>query len=195
MSLITIETRDNIYKYVKENISTKRLEHTLRVEKVAMDLAKHYQADILATSVAAVLHDACKEMTADAMYEAATSFLKREAINLDISDAGVAIWHGLAAADLGYRRWGIAEPEILYAVAFHTTGWYEMSTVAKILFMADYIEPGRNFKQVKKARRLTYKNLDKATIYQMKQSIRHLAKKEQKIFFESIKIYNHWISK
>lgn len=193
---LTFETqRASILKFVKAHVKPDRFQHTLRVEKTAIELAHRYGADVESVSLASVLHDACKDLGTEEMIQDAQNFLDREKIELEISDAGSAIWHGLAAADLGYRIFGIEDKDILYSVAFHTTGWYEMSLIAQIIFMADYIEPGRGFKKVKKARKLSNNDLEKATIFQMKNSIRHLAKKEQHIYIESVKIYNHWISK
>ncbi|MBG9988624.1 bis(5'-nucleosyl)-tetraphosphatase (symmetrical) YqeK [Aerococcaceae bacterium DSM 111176] len=195
MSLNFETLRKNILKYVKEHVNPGRYQHTLRVEETAIRLANQYGADVESVRLAAVLHDACKDFESKKMTKFAKNFLKREGIEIDLSNAGTAILHGLAAADLGYRIYGIKDKDILYAVAFHTTGWYKMSLIGKIIFIADYIEPERNFNKVKKARKLANKDLDRATVFKMKNSIRHLAKDENYIYIESVKIYNHWISK
>ncbi len=186
--------RKDIVCYIKKQLSPGRFNHTLRVEETALDIAKHYQYPEQPVSIAALLHDMCKEINKKEMYQLAKDYLKRADIEMAIKSGGPAIWHGLAAAELAITMFGIEEADILSAIAFHTTGWYEMNPLAQIIFMADYIEPGRQFKQIKKARKLTYSDLDEATIFQMKQSIRHLAKNEQTIFIESVKIYNHWIT-
>lgn len=195
MSLNFEKLRKSILEFVKAHVNSSRYQHTLRVEETAIQLAKQYDANVEAVRLASVLHDACKDLNSKKMTQFARSFLKREGIELDLKTAGTAILHGLAAADLGYRIFGIKDKDVLYAVAFHTTGWYDMSLIGKIIFIADYIEPERTFNKVKKARKLANKDLDRATVFKMKNSIRHLAKDENYIYLESVKIYNHWISK
>ncbi|MBG9982580.1 bis(5'-nucleosyl)-tetraphosphatase (symmetrical) YqeK [Aerococcaceae bacterium DSM 111020] len=195
MSKMNSFKRKDIVRFVKKQLSPSRFNHTLRVEETALDIANHYHYPANAVSVAALLHDVCKEIKKNEMFHLATSYLQRMNIEMEIESGGPAIWHGLAAAELAVTMFGIHQPEILSAIAFHTTGWYEMSPLSQIIFMADYIEPGRQFKKITKARKLTYTDLDEATIFQMKQSIRHLAKNEQRIFIESVKIYNHWVAK
>lgn len=64
-----------------------------------------------------------------------------------------ALWHGLAAAEIGRREYGIDDPEILQAVAFHTTGVPNLSPVGMTLYVADTLEPTRRFPGVEQARR------------------------------------------
>ncbi len=53
--------------------------------------------------------------------------------------------HGLVGADIVQRELAIDDEEILQAIRVHTTGAAKMSLLDKIIYVADYIEPGRDF--------------------------------------------------
>lgn len=172
------------------HLSRDRLDHVLRVEATGLDLAKAYGGDPERVSIAALFHDACKEMDKKQMYQWAQAYWSHPSLKA----GGPAIWHGLAAAHLARDQYGCQDWSILQAIAWHTIAYYDLDLVGQIIYTADYIEPGRSFKGVAKARKLAWSDLHQAVKYQMRESIRHLAKKEEKIFVESIKIYNHWMT-
>ena len=70
-----------------------------------------------------------------------------------------------------------------------------MSLVEQVLFVADYIEPGRDFEGVEKARELAAESLEKAVQYQIKETIKNLIIEERKIYPKAIDRYNAWITK
>lgn len=186
--------RESMLTFLHDNLGKKRLKHTLRVEEMAIQLAEHYHEDQEKASIASLLHDCAKELPPSKMYEKAKSLIEQENLPEAYHSAGTAIWHGLAAATIAQETFHIQDKEILMAMAYHTTGWYEMTPLMQIVYTADYIELGRDFKQVKKARRLAFKDLDRVTIFQMKHSLLHLIEKEKPVFIESMSIYNHWIN-
>ena len=88
-----------------------------------------------------------------------------------------AILHGFAGAEFirnNYDLFGIDNEEILDAVKYHTIGSENMSTLSKIIYLADAIEAGRTWDGVEKARELAKKDLDKALIYEIKTKLEYL---------------------
>lgn len=182
-------SREVLINNLKKNLKKKRFEHVLRVEKMALELAEHYQYDDLEKiSIVALMHDHCKDMPEEDMYQMASRFSAHESLKF----ANSAIWHGYAAAELARTKYGIKETDVINAIAEHTIGAKKMTQLSKILFLADYIEPGRDFTGVDKARKLAFDNLDTAVYYKMTQTIGHLLKKQETIYIESVVIYNVW---
>ena len=64
--------------------------------------------------------------------------------------------------------------EIENAIRWHTTGKPDMTTLEKVLYMADYIEPSRDFDGVDELRRLAYTDLDAAMVLGLKMSLEDL---------------------
>ena len=70
--------------------------------------------------------------------------------------------HGKIAAEVMKRDWGIKDEDVINAVKNHTTGRQGMSLLEKIIFVADAIEPSRDYPGVDKLRELAFKDLDSA---------------------------------
>lgn len=182
-------SRDNLLKIVRGKVSQNRFDHILRVEEMALKLARLYKQDLEAASVAALMHDMAKEMDGNFMYELAEAYTE----NPKIKEGNPAIWHGPAAAQLALNQYGLTDQSILEAIACHTLGAPVSNTLAKIIYTADYVEAGRDFKGVDKARQLAIDNLDEACLYQMAETLKYLAKKRRKIYYESVETYNTWL--
>lgn len=187
----TYLSREELMAKVKAMMSEKRFEHVLRVEQKALELAEVYQGDAEQVSIAALLHDIAKEQADEEMRDLVIS----ENLNLEILQYGNAIWHGPAGAILARREFYLTDEDILEAIATHTVGAREMSLTAQIIFIADYIEDGRDFPQVKKARELANESLAGAIKFKLKETIKYLIKLEQKIYPKTIESYNAWIEK
>ena len=148
-----------VFEYIKENnlykelndaqlitmlskeLKQERLFHTLGVMDTANALAKAYGADIKKCEKAALLHDCAKYMPLDEMIE----ICERNFVHLnDIEKQRTSLLHAKAGACLAYEKYGIKDKEIIEAIKYHTTGKPDMSLIEKIIFVSDYIEPGRN---------------------------------------------------
>lgn len=84
----------------------------------------------------------------------------------------------------------ICDPDILKAVAIHTVGAKDMSLLDKILYVADYIEEGRDFPLVDQARHIANENLDKAVAFEAVNTVAYLASKAVPIYPQTIETYN-----
>lgn len=103
-----------------------------------------------------------------------------------------AIWHGIVGTYFIKRDLEITDPEILQAVWRHTTADAEMTTLDKIVFVADFIEPGRDFPGVDEARKVAYNNLDDGVGYELAHTLEFLVKNRNKIYPRTLAAYNVW---
>ncbi|HPR80364.1 MAG TPA: bis(5'-nucleosyl)-tetraphosphatase (symmetrical) YqeK [Enterococcus sp.] len=183
--------RELLMQRVQMQMSERRFRHVLGVEETAIALAGRYGASLEKASIAALTHDYAKERSDDEF----KLVIRRDNFDLDLLNWGNEIWHGLVGANFVQRELEIDDEEILQAIRVHTTGAAEMSLLDKIIYVADYIEPGRNFPGVEEAREIALRNLDNAVAYETKQTLVHLVSKEVPIYPKTIETYNKWVTK
>ncbi len=183
--------REVLMQRVQMQMSEKRFRHVLGVEETAIALAGRYGASLEKASITALTHDYAKERSEDEF----KLVIRRDNFDLDLLNWGNEIWHGLVGANFVQRELEIDDEEILQAIRVHTTGAAEMSLLDKIIYVADYIEPGRNFPGVEEAREIALRNLDNAVAYETKHTLLHLVSKEVPIYPKTIETYNKWVAK
>ena len=152
---------------VRSRLSDKRYEHTLNVRKMAVKLAKCHDADEDRAALAALLHDAAKEISKDEM----RAIMKAHP---EYAEGGeerpTPVWHGICAAILARTEWGVGDEAVLSAIACHTAGKPGMSKLDKILYLADMSSAERDWPGVNKLRKLERKDLDAAMLMALKQT-------------------------
>ncbi len=152
---------------VRSRLSDKRYEHTLNVRKMAVKLAKRHDADEDRAALAALLHDAAKEISKDEM----RAIMKAHPEYAEGGEERPApVWHGICAAILARTEWGVEDEAVLSAIACHTAGKPGMSKLDKILYLADMSSAERDWPGVNKLRKLERKNLDAAMLMALKQT-------------------------
>ena len=141
---------------------SKRFEHTLGVEYTAAALAMRYGCDVRDAQIAGLLHDCAKCLTD----EKRLSICKKNKIPVTaVEKKNPFLLHAKVGAYLAYQKYGVSNPDILNAIRSHTTGRQNMSTLEKIVFIADYIEPGRTqAANLAEIRKLAFLDLDKAFV-------------------------------
>lgn len=184
-------TREELIEEVRARMSKQRFKHVLRVEQSALELAEKYDVDREKSSIAALLHDVAKEEPDSEMRDLVIS----ENLDLDLLQYGSQIWHAPVGAVQARRDFEIVDEEILNAIKYHTIGTPDMTDVEKVIFVADYIEPGRDFEGVKKARKLAEKSLERVIQYKIRDTIVDLVARKKKIYPKAIDSYNAWIPK
>lgn len=165
---------DKIKVNVKKYLDEKRYKHVERVAVAAAELAEIYIVPVEDAVAAAYLHDVAKFFEITKMIDLVKG--KYPEIENKMSQT-TAILHGFAGAEFirnNYDLFGIDNEEILDAVKYHTIGSENMSTLSKIIYLADAIEAGRTWDGVEKARELAKKDLDKALIYEIKTKLEYL---------------------
>ena len=90
--------------------------------------------------------------------------------------------HAKLGAYVAEVKYGIKDKEILSSITYHTTGRQDMSLLEKIIFLADYIEPSRDFPGVDTIRKLAEKDLNQAVLSAYNSTIKHLIDQDAYIY-------------
>lgn len=179
-----------IRKSMEKKLDPKRYEHTLGVAYTAASLAMRYDADMNNALVAGLLHDCAKCMTNE----------KRLAIcekhNIAISKAeekNPFLLHAKVGSFLAMKKYGVTDKDIINAILNHTTGRPGMSKLEKIIWLADYIEPGRrqapNLAEIRKA---AFEDLDKALLMALEDTLQYLKKGKMEVDSMTQKTYDFY---
>lgn len=156
-----MSTLNEIYKYIEENLSQSRYKHTLGVVEVAKKLAKINDVNEEKAELAALVHDVAKNMS----IEKQKSILKNNNINLtEIEEKTPQILHGFVGAIIAKIDLHITDNEVLSAISCHTIAKKNMTTLEKIIYISDYIEPNRKYPGVDSLRKITFENLNKGVL-------------------------------
>ncbi len=171
-----MEDREGIYPaadaddFARERLSAKRYGHTLRVAETAESLARAHGLDPDRARLAALLHDAARETSSDEFVGLA------EDLGLGVGGPereSPKLLHGPVAAELARRELGVEDGEVLDAVRSHTTGRPGMGPLSLVLYVADKIEPARDYPSVENLRRLARRDLRAAAAESLRRSIAH----------------------
>lgn len=150
----------------------KRFLHTIGVEYTAAALAMRYEINVSDAQIAGILHDCAKCLSNKKQLEICEE--NRIAIS-DTEKRNPFLLHGKVGAYLAQNKYGIEDENILNAIRFHTTGRKGMSDLEKIVFIADYIEPGRTkAKNLNEIRKLAFEDLDKAIVRILEDTLTYL---------------------
>ena len=163
---------NQLKEIVKSKMSLKRFTHTLGVVEMAEKLADIYKADVEKCKLAALLHDICKEMDMEYIKTICKNNFLNELSEEDLENN--EILHGFAGAYYVKNELGINDKEILSAIKYHTVGAENMTSVEKIVYIADAIEYGRNYPSVVKIREETFKNLDRGILMEIEHKEKYL---------------------
>lgn len=136
---------------LRARLEDRRYCHVMGVETIAITIADAAGVAREKAAAAALLHDICKNEPRPAL-ERTLQGAKRYAPTAE-DWAHPAVWHGLAAGEIAPEQFGVTDPEVLEAVAYHPTGDSKLGPVALVLFVADFIEPSRHWQGVEDIRR------------------------------------------
>jgi predicted HD superfamily hydrolase involved in NAD metabolism len=162
-----LETAD---AFARERLSEGRYGHTLRVADTAERLARAHDLDPDRARLAALLHDAAREMGQGEFLRLAGAW------DLPVGEPekeSPKLLHGPVAAELARRELGVEDEEVLAAIRTHTTGNPDMGPLALALYVADKIEPARDYPSVGRLRRLASEDLRWAAAEALRRSIAH----------------------
>ncbi|MCP8967194.1 bis(5'-nucleosyl)-tetraphosphatase (symmetrical) YqeK [Ectobacillus ponti] len=178
--------RQRALELVRQQMHEKRYIHTLGVVEAAIALAKRYGADEKKAELAAIFHDYAKCRPIAEMEE----IIKREGMAAELLEHNKELWHAPVGAYLAETEAGIRDPEVLQAILYHTSGHAGMSLLDKIIYVADYIEPGRSFPGVEEVRELAEQSLNQALLQALKNTIRFLLERNQTVYPDTFHAYN-----
>ncbi len=145
---------------IKNLMSKKRYHHTIMVCKMAINLARRNHYSIYNAAAAALLHDIAKEFSREKMLQ----LLADGGIMIRWQDTPFPIWHGFAGAEYAKKKLGVLDESILDAIRFHSIGRKGMTTLDKIIFLADMVSEDREYDEVDDLRAKALVNLDAAVL-------------------------------
>ena len=181
-------------KKMREDILSRlegyRYTHTLGCEKAAMWLGEKYGEDPKKCSLAAVLHDITKRLSREEQLYLCDKY---GIIPCDVEKTEWKMLHGRTAAAIAKDVYKIPE-DVAHAIEYHTTGCENMTTLDKIVYLADFIEETREFKGVEPARALAKKDIDKALLYCFDFSLSDLIERGKLIHKDTMQARN-WLIK
>lgn len=159
-------------KKIEKVQDAKRFEHTLGVEYTAAALAMCHGASVEDARLAGLLHD-CAKCFSD---EKRLYVCEKKNIPItEIEGRNPFLLHAKVGAFLAKEKYGVENRDVLNAILYHTTGREGMSLLEKIIFVADYIEPGRKqAPNLPEIRRLAFQDLDKALLWILEDTLKYL---------------------
>lgn len=152
-------------------------------------LAAHWGGDVSRSMFAALLHDVTKAEGP----EGQLNLCRKYGIIPEITDVvAFGPLHAITGAEVARSEFG-ADPDIVSAIRWHTTGKADMTLLEKIVYLADYIEPTRDFDGVESVRAVAYRNLDLAMLTALKNTICEISIALKPIAKASVEAYNHYL--
>lgn len=178
-----------IQRDVANRLSNDRYDHVLRVVDTASRLSEQFHLPLEQVKTAAMLHDIAKCMEKGEL----RTVLENEGADPRLFSFHPELWHAPVGAFIAQHNFKIQDEDLLNAIRYHTTGRANMSPLEKLIYVADMIEPGRDFPGVQDLRKAAEQSLDDAMGACIIHSVRFLAHKGVPIFPDSIDCYNEHI--
>lgn len=182
------QARDKLAKV----LTAKRFQHSLGVSQTAGDLAGKYGVDVQKARLAGLLHDCARNFSNDNLLQKAEAFA---IVMKDVEYCQPVLLHAPVGAYLAKMEYGVDDQEIIDAIRLHTTGGPNMSTLDKILYLADCIEPSREFPGIDKLRSLAATDLNAALLAAFDQSLLYVIERGLLIHPDTIEGRNYLLQK
>lgn len=173
-----VYSRDELIDAVSSQMPAKRWEHTQGVMETAVILAGRFGADPVKAELAAILHDVAKYWPVQKLHQMMVDHkLSEELLHYDKQ-----LWHAEVGAFVAEQAYGVSDVEVLDAIRYHTSGRIGMTLLDKVVCLADYMEPGRDFPGVNNIRELANHSLEEALAAGFDSTIGHLLSRRQIIY-------------
>lgn len=177
--------REEIISWLQANLKPNRLNHSLEVERTARKMAQCFGEDPELAALAGLVHDCAKWMSHDTLRMYAP---RSDADSFEFGSP--ALLHAPVGVLVARRDLGITDVRVLNAIRWHTIGGENISTLDRIVFLADLIEPGRNYPGVEAVRALAEKDLTAALVDALSLSISYVLGRRQLVHPTTLYMYN-----
>lgn len=183
--------REAAIAWLAQNVPESRIQHILRVEQMAMELAHHHHLDEQKAGQAGLLHDLAKFFKPQRLLEMA----QQANLLIDpVDKLNPHLLHAEVSALVAAQEFEISDPEILSAIANHTLGQPGMSPLSCVVFLADSLEPGRgDTPELEQLRQACWENLTQAMWLTCDYSIRYLLETRRSIHPRTILTRNWFL--
>ena len=163
-------TPDQLRPIALSYLKPKRMPHVLGTEQEAVRLAGQYGADETQARIAALLHDCTKKLDMDRQL----ALCRQYGIPLDdLEQHALKLLHAKTGAATARDVFGV-DDAVYWAIYWHTTGHADMTLLEKIIYIADYVEPTRDFPGVDALREAVWRDLDEGVLLGLEQTLRLL---------------------
>lgn len=179
-----------IRKAMEKTLDPKRYEHTLGVAYTAAALAMKYDVSVHKAQLAGLLHD-CAKCLSD---EKKLKICEKHNIPVnDVERRNPSLLHAKVGSFMAGEEYEVEDYDVLNAILNHTTGRPDMSTLEKIIFIADYIEPGRKeAPHLERLRKLAFEDLDEALIGILQDTLEYLDAKGTEMDMMTYRTYQYY---
>lgn len=175
---------------LKKELDADRYEHTLGVMYTCAALAMRYDVNLDQALTAGLLHDCAKCIPGDKKLKLCA---KHQLEVSEVERKNPSLLHAKLGAYLAARKYHIKDADVLKAIESHTTGRPGMSLLEKIVYIADYIEPGRaELPNMAEVRRLAFIDIDACLYRILKDSLVYLKSKDMPIDMMTEKTYEYY---
>lgn len=172
-----------------KSLSKKRYIHSLNVADEAVKLAEFYNEDTNKAYLAGLLHDVCKEMP----FEQQEKLVLNSKLNVsEIEMKSQPLWHAISGAEYITHHFKINDEDIINSIRYHTVARANMSLLEQIIYLADLVSIDREYKEVKKMRRLCYKDIEEAMLEALRFSLLDSISKGNKIPQQTLDAFNQY---
>lgn len=176
-------------KAILEKLSPQRYQHSLQVVDTALKMAQNLQLNTEQVYLAALLHDYAKDMAGELLLAIAR---EKGLLTCHVEEVQPDLLHGSVGAWLCEYELGIQDPEVLHAIRYHTTGNVQMSSLEVIIYLADLIEPGRNYEGVKELRDICQQDLEAGLLFAFDATLKYVLKRKMLIHPQTVEARN-WL--
>lgn len=179
------EERDIIEK-LKVRLLEKRFNHSINVMKMAVALAKGNGIDEGKAKFAGLLHDCAKNMSDEELI----SYCLENNIPVDeFKKKSPGMLHAEVGADIAKKEFG-ADEEICEAIKYHTLGNAHMTTLDKVIYVADLIEEGRELDGIDEIREVALNDINKGYLMSLLYCINNVKERGKEIHPQSVEALN-----
>ena len=182
-----------VHDWLKAHLKTNRYLHSKNVAEMAAALSDIYDVNVESAVKAGILHDAGKGFSGPELIR----FCKEHKIKVpffeDICRLEPSLLHSYASAWIAQHLFDVRDKDVLKAIAEHTLGSLQMSTLSKILFVADISSKDRKYKDAFVIRNLALQDLDKALLYAANRKLLFTIDSQKWLCPLGIDLWNHLI--
>ena len=181
----------DIKKELEHDLDSKRYEHTLGVAYTAACLAMRYGYDMEKAYITGLLHDCAKCMSNKDKFE----YCEKHDIPITkVEQDNPSLLHAKVGAEMSRRKFDIEDPAIYQAIFYHTTGHPNMSLLAKIIYISDYMEPHRDeAPNLALVRKQVFVDIDQALLTILKDSVAYLDKSDKTVDPMTMETYLYYV--
>ena len=185
-----MELLERIKNDLKNTLSEYRYNHSLRVAEESQKLAKHYNIDEQKAYLAGLVHDIAKEYSDEKNRQIIDKYnLSKDLLKVENKKN----LHADIGSIIAKKNYNLSN-EICNAIKYHTFGDVNMNLLDIIVFVADKIEPGKNYEGIEEERKMAYINIKKSMIICIENKIKKLNKENKYISPKTMEVLKFLIN-